>query len=375
MQTALYAEVYLICLLVVGVLLFWMRRSHENSTSGRWLTSVLLCFAANFIANFCFTLFNAGVFGEGAVRTASYAFKTAYFISLAIGVFAWIGYAEAEIKSHTFKNTRSRNLVTFALAVPVAMALTNLQTLNLFYIDENGAYRRAALYHVFMLYLAAASGVCSFRLRRRASQESDPNQCAHLKLASTFPACILAAWLLSFIGEAVPVICVSVMIELLCLYIGNGNQQISLDKLTRVNNRQNLMAFLNYKLQNHQSCLYLMMMDIDYFKRINDGFGHPEGDEALVRVASVLKAACAPYGRRPYIARYGGDEFIIILEGTAEHRDELSAAINNMLHDRYASLPYVLHMSIGSARHEPGMSAEELIAAADAELYRVKKHR
>ena len=83
-------------------------------------------------------------------------------------------------------------------------------------------------------------------------------------------------------------------------------QQISIDKPTQVNNRQNLLGFMDYKLRNHDHDVYLMMMDLDSFKQINDTYGHVEGDNALVNASKGIKEACGGYVPRPYIARYGG---------------------------------------------------------------------
>ena len=106
------------------------------------------------------------------------------------------------------------------------------------------------------------------------------------------------------------------------------NLQVSVDKLTQVNNRQNLLSYLSYKINNHEETVYLIMMDIDKFKTINDTYGHLAGDDALICVAKALKQACAQFKKRPFIARYGGDEFVVILEGTT---DDL-AAVEERIH-------------------------------------------
>ena len=211
---------------------------------------------------------------------------------------------------------------------------------------------------------------------RQAGLESDPTQKAHLRLTASFPLCILAAIVLSSAGEAVPVICVCITVELLCLYMGTISHQISMYKLTQVNNRQNLIGFMNYKLKNHSDDLYLLMIDLDYFKSINDTYGHLEGDRALTQLSGVLKQACGPFARRPYIARYGGDEFIIVMEGTAEDAQRLCDSIRAKLREiNSTSDTYQLQVSIGCAQWQPGMDQKQLIAAADAALYQIKHAR
>jgi diguanylate cyclase (GGDEF)-like protein len=213
------------------------------------------------------------------------------------------------------------------------------------------------------------------RLMKAARRETDPVRQSHLHLTASFPLCILAAWVLSFVGESVPVICVCITVELLCLYMGTTNQQISLDKLTQVNNRQNLYGYLDYKLRNHLEDLYLMMIDVDYFKQINDTYGHLEGDQALIRVASALKLACGSHTKRPYIARYGGDEFIVLLEGTQLEADDLCDSIRTLLKQLNQQSPYALDLTIGYALWQPGMDVNGLIGAADNVLYELKRAR
>ena len=227
MEAALYAEVYLVCIIVVALLTFWSTRRSTRSVEERWLVYVLLAFLGNFASNFFFKLFNGRLIGSEALfLPASYFFKTLYFITLDIGVFAWCGYAETEQKNYIFQRKKTLRLLMLPLLLPIAAALVNLKTHHLFEITPAGAYQRNFLFQVQMAFLLLCSMVCSVRLLRHARRESDPLQCAHLRLTASFPLCILAAWMLSFIGESVPVICVCIMVELLCIYTGTHNQQI-----------------------------------------------------------------------------------------------------------------------------------------------------
>ncbi|MBQ9685839.1 MAG: GGDEF domain-containing protein [Oscillospiraceae bacterium] len=375
MESILYAEVYLICMIIVGLLLFWELRSESNSATDQWLKRVLVCFEVNFASNFCFTLFNGVRIYEPLWLEASYFFKTLYHISLVVGVFAWCGYAETENGSDLFETPKTRRLVHLPALLPIAAAVGNLWNHQLFYLTESGSYVRCVMFHVQMVLLLIVSAVFACRILRAARYESDPNKKSHMALISSFPLCILAAWILSFVGESVPVICVSITIELLCLYMGTSRQQISVDKLTQVNNRQNLIGFMKYKLKIHDGPLYLLMMDVDYFKKINDTYGHLEGDRALTTVSGVLKRACAPYKKRPYIARYGGDEFMIVLEATEAEVAGLCQSIHDMLRAASDGLEYTLKVSIGCARWIEGMGYKELIASADEELYKIKQAR
>ncbi len=378
MEVLLYAEVYLICMIIISLVLFWTCRSHDKSYTGRWFMSVLICFLVNFTANFIFTLCRPNMLTSTAAMAAAFTFKTIYHISLTAGVFTWCGYAEAELGTGLFKEKKYSIPLIAAALIPVLMALVNIRYRMLFDITESGAYVRGAGFQMEMFLLCIISMIFSVRIFRRLYREPDPIRSSHLRLLGSFPLCMAAAWILSFIGESVPVICVSITIEILCVYIGFSNQRISMDPLTQVNNRQNLIAYIDHKIAHHEDPVYLLIIDVDWFKKINDTYGHLEGDSALIRTAKALKTACGPIEKRPYIARYGGDEFMVILE-TADPGlvDTLCAAIRGEAVNlgRMAKAPYELSLSIGVARLEEGMNHNAFIAKADEHLYSIKKAR
>ena len=373
----LYTEVYLICIIVAGLVFHWIKKYSSDSASENWLRLMVIWFQLNFLANLCFTLVNSFGWLPFLFPYASYFFKSLYHLGLCMGVFCWCGLAEAERQSRFFEDPKSRLAVLGILAFPIGAILANLFTKSLFEITAQREYIRHWLFQVEMGYLLILSSVFAVLLLRHSRTESDPVRRGNMRQTATFPLCILAAWILSFIGEQFPVICVAMMLELICLYVGTSNQQISLDKLTQVNNRQNLMAYLDYKIVNHEEMLYLMMIDVDYFKSINDTYGHLEGDDALILVSRALKAACVTARNRPYIARFGGDEFIVILEATKEEiealRDKIQATLKRMVKD--AGKKYPLTVSIGVGRFSIGMNSEQFMAAADEALYVVKEGR
>ena len=149
-----------------------------------------------------------------------------------------------------------------------------------------------------------------------------------------------------------------------------------MDRLTRVNNRQNLLGFMNHKVKHHENDLYLLMMDVDEFKQINDTYGHLAGDEALVKVSGGIKHACGSYLPRPYIARFGGDEFIIVMEADDEKNvEKICSNIRESIAELNKGDEYTLGISIGMAKFKEGQTPKELISEADGKLYEIKKSR
>lgn len=150
------------------------------------------------------------------------------------------------------------------------------------------------------------------------------------------------------------------------------------DGLTLLANRAGFDAALEREWQvalREGRPLGLLLVDVDHFKSLNDLAGHPAGDERLRRIAALLSGAC----RRPtdFAARWGGDEFALLLPG-ADTTACLVIAHELLDAMRRAALPHPAHgtvtLTLGAASHRPvsGMQASALLAAADAALYRAK---
>jgi diguanylate cyclase (GGDEF)-like protein len=120
----------------------------------------------------------------------------------------------------------------------------------------------------------------------------------------------------------------------------------------------------------------VLMIDVDYFKRFNDSYGHAAGDQVLVSVGQTLRGNLRP---ADLVARYGGEEFIVILPDTtaeaagivAERLREAVAALELRAADG-TILPQIT-ISLGAGCLTPKMDVTELLAVADGALYASKR--
>jgi diguanylate cyclase (GGDEF)-like protein len=160
-------------------------------------------------------------------------------------------------------------------------------------------------------------------------------------------------------------------------------QQLSrTDALTQVANRGEFDRVLQQELQRHgrsQRSLALLLIDVDFFKRYNDCYGHLQGDACLVQVAQALQQAV---GRTTdCVARYGGEEFVIILPetdtlGAMVVAQQVQRAISDLKLSHEASeVSAWVTVSMGLATMNPGSDAspEALITQADKALYQAKQ--
>ena len=147
------------------------------------------------------------------------------------------------------------------------------------------------------------------------------------------------------------------------------------DALTGTANRRALNAFLA-QLWEQKAPLALIMIDVDYFKRYNDHYGHQAGDDCLSSVAQVLKMAVR--AEDDLVARYGGEEFVVSLPGVSlAHATVIAERIQQKIHD--AALPHeasavaaVVTVSMGVVASDGTVPMETLIARADSALYQAK---
>ncbi|MFO6296815.1 GGDEF domain-containing protein [Rahnella selenatireducens] len=147
------------------------------------------------------------------------------------------------------------------------------------------------------------------------------------------------------------------------------------DPLTETANRRAMEVHLNMAI-NRNVPFSLIMLDVDYFKRYNDHYGHQAGDECLVKMAKILKAAV----RTPedVVARYGGEEFLLLLpDASAKEAELVAERIHKLLMQE--AIPHlqsdvsdIVTVSMGIASSGDDKSVAELISAADSALYRAK---
>ena len=137
------------------------------------------------------------------------------------------------------------------------------------------------------------------------------------------------------------------------------------DGLTGVNNRRALTkAMEEYEPVDNS---YLVIMDIDNFKSINDTYGHQVGDECLIRFAGTL---AAHFGKNS-VFRFGGDEFVMLVDMETAELEKHFEAVNVELTDEGSKVAF--HTSGGYVAITPDASLENLMKKVDDALYTVKK--
>jgi diguanylate cyclase len=161
----------------------------------------------------------------------------------------------------------------------------------------------------------------------------------------------------------------------------NTKKEAARDSLTGLLNRKSFdeaLISVEKSVPKEKANFSLLMLDIDYFKKFNDTYGHQVGDQVLKLVASTLKTGVKG---GDIVARYGGEEFAIILPKTtkenafavAEHvRDSVSS--KDIINRGTGKVLGQIRLSVGVSEYKPGEALEDLIERADKALYEAKNN-
>ena len=309
MVKALKIEIFLLCMIVLIGLAARSRRSLFSSTLQLLFSMLGYTSAAYILFDMIWTLSDGA---DGTLGIAANWISNAVSFSLfAIACLIWFIYSETMQGSRLVTSRYRVVLVTLPTALVVVLAFTSYWTHALFYIDSQGVYRRGFAYMIqpivsycYVIHTSLHAFVQSRRV------ESLQTKAIYRTLAFfAIPALVGGTFQIVY---SVPGLCVGIMISMLLLYIICQEQLVSTDPLTGLNNRNRFETYILSLFSNVDQAedVYLLMMDADGFKQINDRYGHVEGDHALQVISAALKEVCSASGG--FIARYGGDEFVVL---------------------------------------------------------------
>jgi diguanylate cyclase (GGDEF)-like protein len=151
-------------------------------------------------------------------------------------------------------------------------------------------------------------------------------------------------------------------------------QECATDDLTGLGNRRSFQERLDTELTRgalNGAAVALVLLDVDFFKRYNDSYGHPAGDEVLRMLASLMRAACRAHD---FAARVGGEEFALVLPGTTRESalviaERLRRGVQRAV---WPNRPVTISVGVALANPE-GETSGSLAERADIALYQSKR--
>ncbi len=372
----LYLEINLASVVLVAIVLLKSKglskmQAQRNFEMALWSEIVF------FLSDTFYVLFTSGALpGNDAVRLAM---KELYFFSTVTLCFFWFLYFELLQESPFTKQRKWIWITTMFLWAMVVLLIINIPTGILFYIDESGTYCRGPLFALqYVLSYSYVIASCLHALIRYFRKDDSPDRSALIPFI-LFPIAPGLAGIVQFAFPQYPVACVVLSLSTLVMYLNWTDQMISIDPLTKLNNRKYLkFAYEQWlKSGSDETPLFLLLIDANKFKRINDTYGHVQGDSALKRIADAMRLSCREMQKKTSVTRYGGDEFVILIEAEEATVQELKEKVHQNLSElnQKSDAPCPVSVSIGIARASKDKNLKTLISDADRLLYEEKKRR
>ena len=378
MATFLYAEINVVGIVILLLLLHNTIRSesHDAPLDQRIFTSIIATNISIFLLDTGMWLLDGHP--SFAALLANTVVTTLYYVSNPFICFIWLLYVDFKIYENKAALYRRARFYAIPLLFSTLFSLLTPFTGWYFVIDAQNHYARGPYFLlmavVSLVYLSLACGICFYDFFKNGWEKGTN---VNLLLAVLTLLNIISAMAQTlFFGVSIIWICT--MLGCVSIYINLQNHEISTDHLTGLYNRRRLDQYLQHWLHapHGDRLFFSVLLDLDDFKNINDTLGHHVGDDALVQVAQLLRKACKRHD--DFIARMGGDEFIILGERLTVQEIEALVATIEALTDEYNKndkARYPLLISMGYSVLSSEDTLDSLLAVADKRMYLNKQQR
>lgn len=374
-----YSEANIVCIII-----FMMMFIREMGSVGRQakqliFINITVCHMLYFVSDTIWGLVVSNIIPCTPLSSSSVNISNAVLLSALTGF--WFVYVELSQGEKYITVMKNRMYV-----LSLAMLETVVILILFIFFPQTVIGKDAEMTDVYFIVFISVPAiyiiVSAVRASIRAFRKENYAVRLQYVICAVYPVIITFFGVLQTIWLNAPVFCFGATIMMLYVYIVGLNDQVSIDELTHLNNRTQLKKYIvgeASKPNVDKMVYYILMIDLNKFKQINDQYGHVEGDRALIRTADALKLACSDNTKKIFIARYGGDEFIVIVKTDDESLiRELCGRIKDTLlklNDE-AHAEYELSASIGYASYSGDVRKfQEALGLADEALYKEKALR
>ena len=304
-----------------------------------------------------------------------YAFNMVYMLAqlaAAVGAYRQLHYMCRN--SLPGRDTERRWILAPCILIAV-FTLSTPWTGLVFSLSPDNLYQRGILLPVFSLFTLAYVLAGSILALRQEKKEVLAERKQKYRILALYCLPPIAGSLIQTMIYGMSLVMPCSVFSLLLIFINEQHLKISADPLTGLNNRRRLDHYLEDLLPDASAAhpILLFIMDINDFKSINDLHGHLEGDHALRTFAAVLGDIAGHCDA--FAARYGGDEFCLVMEASDRTPEQIKAQIEENLRAKQdTNCSYQLTASIGWTVCDHAESTpESALVRADQTLYEAKK--
>lgn len=380
METYLYLQIN-----AVGIILLILMLRNLSTSRKYSMTYDEVLFVWLMILNIFVLFFDAAMWvldGKAGqlARVCNYFVTVIYYLLNSTICLLWLIYTDYKI--YEKKEDMLKRLKFYLVPAVISSILTLASIWNgwFFVIDRNNYYSRGK-HFLLMVFLAFFYMLASFFVAFRNGRKNKNVKAEEDVHLMVFPVVIIVAATIQSLNYGISLIWICCALACANVYINIQNKEISLDYLTGLYNRRKMDRYLMKRLDQNRNnrLLYLILIDLDDFKQINDKYGHLVGDQALKETARLLRHCVKE--REDRIGRIGGDEFLIAGE-TNKEADIIQFLTNierevECFNDRKI-VPYQLSFSIGYSICQSGKSLDACLNQADQRMYEqkgIKKER
>ena len=289
-------------------------------------------------------------------------------------ILGWCIFVIFRIDQNHAKNVIPLRIMHYTISIlDIFLSILSIFTNFYFYIDENGIYQLGkgfTLHLVLTLIQLFGSGIYSF-------VQSISNKQVRLKTEYRLPLLFIiipsVAAVLEGILPLTPIVPLGIFLAIHLAFLEIQNSEIYSDALTGLNNRRRMEIFLQDMIHNAsaEKTFRLYMIDVNDFKQVNDKFGHLVGDKALQLVADALhNVSDRLHG---FCARYGGDEFVLIIQKDIQIQETIQNEVDTLRESCADLIPRITVCTGYTECSTDAVTAAQLIALADEQLYIQKK--
>lgn len=369
-----YIENNVIGLIILLIILLNLRFKEKGAKSDEKL------FLALIVSNIMIMVLNISInILDGTtgflLRETNIVLTTFYFILNPIPYLVWSLYVDYYI----YKSARRLKIILPRLIIPAAISIIisifSVFNKGVFYINQDNIYSRGSLFTVNALLYYSYFVYTSIKImsNKRNLRQKD----YYSLLIFAVPPAISGLLQITYFGRSY--IWLSISISSLIVFISIQNNELTKDYLTGLYNRRQLDIYLENSIRNisGNEKLFMIMIDINDFKEINDKYGHIEGDQALKHTADILVES---FRSEDFISRYAGDEFVVLLK---LEEDICEEAIIDRLKENFdkfnekSKTAYNIEISLGYDIYNSqfNMNANEFIMCTDQLMYQDKKNK
>jgi len=368
---AVFSEVDIVSIILLIYLLVRMKRNYSIHEEAKTLS--LMAYSIILLA--CTDIM--WVIGEYTVFPysveANWTVNMAYMMLNGLSSYLWFVYNEQKLHSWAHRSRLNKILTSVPYLALVFMTFMSVSKKWIFYIDKNNHYNEGR-YHIVLLivtlgYLIYAAAKAVFHARK---QHIRTRKNEEFSLATFFILPLIFS-IIHLLEPSIPYASIGSALSMVFIYNRVQDGRIFTDALTGLNNRRRADEYFDRKIEDYTPNMVFILGDMDYFKHINDNFGHGEGDRALMTVSEVLKTVCSDYDA--FLARYGGDEFCIMWEMSGNKTpqqliDDIKICLG--AEAERLELSYRISMSFGYVVADGKMTGTQILDAADKMMYENK---